>query len=99
MHLITQQVQYMYPLPFPRAFHPSLRYYNTSEERISGSNYSNLIYIKYRKIVIITDQRFMSAEVLLLQTLHLFLEVIQTDLLERHPGIHILPEYLGFLVW
>jgi hypothetical protein len=29
-----------------RAFHPSLRYYNTSKERISGRNYSNLIYIK-----------------------------------------------------
>jgi hypothetical protein len=30
----------------PRAFHPSRKYYNTSEERISGSNYINLIYIK-----------------------------------------------------
>jgi hypothetical protein len=30
----------------PRVFHPSHRYYNTSEERISGSIYNNLIYIK-----------------------------------------------------
>jgi hypothetical protein len=38
--------QYLYSLPFPRVFHPSRRYYNTSEERISGSNYSNSFYIK-----------------------------------------------------
>jgi hypothetical protein len=31
--------------PCPRALHPSCRYYNTSEERISGSNYNNLVYI------------------------------------------------------
>jgi hypothetical protein len=31
--------------PCPRALHPSRRYYNTSEERISGSNYNNLVYI------------------------------------------------------
>jgi hypothetical protein len=49
MHLITRQVWYLYPLPFPRVFHPSCRYYNTSEERISGSNYSNLFYIKIQK--------------------------------------------------
>jgi hypothetical protein len=30
--------------PRPRALHPSRRYYNTSEERISGSNYNNLVY-------------------------------------------------------
>jgi hypothetical protein len=54
----------------PRVFHPSRRYYNTLEERISGSNYINLIYIhlKHRKNVIITDHRYMSAHVLLLQT-------------------------------
>jgi nitrate reductase assembly molybdenum cofactor insertion protein NarJ len=28
---------YVSTFPRPRAFHPSLRYYNTSEERISGS--------------------------------------------------------------
>jgi hypothetical protein len=31
--------------PRPRALHPSRRYYNTSEEKNSGSNYNNLIYI------------------------------------------------------
>jgi hypothetical protein len=30
--------------PRPRALHPSRRYCNTSEERISGSNYNNLVY-------------------------------------------------------
>jgi hypothetical protein len=34
---ITRQVRYLYPFPRPRAFHPSHKYYNTSEERISGS--------------------------------------------------------------
>jgi hypothetical protein len=33
----------------PRVSHSSRRYYNTSKERISGSNYSNLIYIKIQK--------------------------------------------------
>jgi hypothetical protein len=35
--------------PFPRAFHLSHRYYNTSEERVCGSSYINLFYIKVWK--------------------------------------------------
>jgi hypothetical protein len=35
---------YVSLFPRPRALHPSHRYYNTSEERISGSNYNNLVY-------------------------------------------------------
>jgi hypothetical protein len=31
------------------AFHPSRRYYNTSEERECGSSYNNLFYIKVWK--------------------------------------------------
>jgi hypothetical protein len=46
---ITWQVRYLLSLPFPRAFHPSRRHYNTSEVRKCGSNYNNLHDIKSRK--------------------------------------------------
>jgi hypothetical protein len=55
---------------FPRAFHPSRRYYNTSEERECGSSYNNLLYFKLRKSSIITDQsKYRSAGVILLHNM------------------------------
>jgi hypothetical protein len=58
MHIITRQVRYLYPFSRPRAFHPSHRYYNTSEERISGSELQQLnLHSKYRKsVIVITTQ-------------------------------------------
>jgi hypothetical protein len=38
-------------LPFPRAFHPSHRHYNSSEIRKCGSSYNNLLLLK-SKIVL-----------------------------------------------
>jgi hypothetical protein len=46
---ITWQVRYLHSLPFLGAYHPSRRYYNTSEVWKCGSNYNNLPYIKVRK--------------------------------------------------
>jgi hypothetical protein len=43
---ITWQVWYLLSLPFPRAFHPSRRHYNTSEVRKCKSNYINLPLLK-----------------------------------------------------
>jgi hypothetical protein len=56
VHLITWQVRYLNSLPFPRAFHPSRRHYNTSEVRKCGSSYNNLLYFKVRQSYIVTDQ-------------------------------------------
>jgi hypothetical protein len=52
--------------PRPRAFHPSRRYYNTSEERVAEACCNNLIYIHskiyiYIECVIITKPGYMSA--------------------------------------
>jgi hypothetical protein len=45
VHNYSASSVFVSSFPCPRALHPSHRYYNTLEERISGSNYNNLVYI------------------------------------------------------
>jgi hypothetical protein len=45
VHNYSTSLVSVFSFPCPRALHSSHRYYNTSEERISGSNYNNLVYI------------------------------------------------------
>jgi hypothetical protein len=57
-------------LTFPRAFHPSRRYYNSSEIRKCGSSYNNLLYWKVRQSYIVTYQNIIyECWVLLLQNM------------------------------
>jgi hypothetical protein len=54
----------------PKTFHPSRKYYNTSEVRECGSSYNNLLYFTVRKRSIIIDQsEYRSAGVILLHNL------------------------------